>query len=278
MAAHIGSRHDDSKEVEGSRPPDRAAARAARAQTLRSCHDGGSVQGEADWRHGSGPEAEAQRVAAASHRWPDGGRAAYSSARPFFHADPNGRASTRLGQRSAWPLCHRARARARRHGHRLARAGPPLRPPGRTQGAPPGAGGLARRPSGSSARSCSPPGCSIRTSSRSTTRARSRRRRPGPILWFTMPYIEGESLRERLRREGRASAARTRCRITREVARGLHYAHEHGVVHRDVKPENILLTGGRQHAGGGLRDRPADRRAAGGSSPAPASSSARRRT
>lgn len=62
-----------------------------------------------------------------------------------------------------------------------------------------------------------------------------------PILWFTMPWIEGESLRERLRREGPLPTAEA-VRIAREVARGLQYAHDHGVVHRDVKPENILLT------------------------------------
>ena len=62
-----------------------------------------------------------------------------------------------------------------------------------------------------------------------------------PILWFTMPWIDGESLRDRLRREGRVSPAEA-VRIAREVARGLQYAHEQGVIHRDVKPENILLT------------------------------------
>ncbi len=65
---------------------------------------------------------------------------------------------------------------------------------------------------------------------------------PGePILWFTMPYIEGESLRDRLRREGRLGGEEALA-VAREVARGLQYAHEHGVIHRDVKPENILLT------------------------------------
>ncbi len=62
-----------------------------------------------------------------------------------------------------------------------------------------------------------------------------------PILWFTMPYIDGESLRERLRREGPLRPPEA-IRIAREVSRALQYAHDHGVIHRDVKPENILLT------------------------------------
>ena len=62
-------------------------------------------------------------------------------------------------------------------------------------------------------------------------------------LWFTMPFVEGESLRERLRREGPLPLDDA-LRIAREVAEGLDYAHRHGVVHRDVKPENILLSDG----------------------------------
>ena len=62
----------------------------------------------------------------------------------------------------------------------------------------------------------------------------------GRQLWFTMPYVEGESLRDRLRREHRLCVADT-LRIVSEACRGLEYAHQHGVVHRDVKPENILL-------------------------------------
>jgi eukaryotic-like serine/threonine-protein kinase len=61
-------------------------------------------------------------------------------------------------------------------------------------------------------------------------------------LWFTMPFVEGESLRDRLRRE-RQLPADDALRIATEAARALDYAHQHGVVHRDIKPENILLTG-----------------------------------
>jgi serine/threonine-protein kinase len=63
----------------------------------------------------------------------------------------------------------------------------------------------------------------------------------GQRLWFTMPFVEGESLRDRLRRE-RQLPIDAACRIAREAAQALHYAHRHGVVHRDIKPENILLT------------------------------------
>ncbi len=60
-------------------------------------------------------------------------------------------------------------------------------------------------------------------------------------LWFTMPYVEGESLRDRLRRE-RQLGVEDALRITREAAAALDYAHRHGIIHRDIKPENILLT------------------------------------
>ena len=61
-------------------------------------------------------------------------------------------------------------------------------------------------------------------------------------LWFTMPFVAGESLRDRLRREGQLPIADA-VRITRQISDALDYAHKHGVVHRDIKPENILLTG-----------------------------------
>jgi serine/threonine-protein kinase len=60
-------------------------------------------------------------------------------------------------------------------------------------------------------------------------------------LWYTMPYVDGESLRDRLRRECQL-AVQDALRLTRETAQALQYAHEHGVVHRDIKPENLLLT------------------------------------
>ncbi len=62
-------------------------------------------------------------------------------------------------------------------------------------------------------------------------------------LWFTMPFVEGETLRERLARE-KQLPVEDAVRIAREAADALDYAHRHGVVHRDIKPENILLSEG----------------------------------
>jgi serine/threonine-protein kinase len=62
-------------------------------------------------------------------------------------------------------------------------------------------------------------------------------------LWFTMPFVEGESLRDRLDREG-ALPVSDAVRICREAALALDFAHKRGVVHRDIKPENILLIDG----------------------------------
>ena len=65
----------------------------------------------------------------------------------------------------------------------------------------------------------------------------------GNILFYTMPFIEGESLRGRLQRSGELRV-QDAVRLGRELADALAYAHERGVVHRDLKPENILLTRG----------------------------------
>lgn len=62
-------------------------------------------------------------------------------------------------------------------------------------------------------------------------------------LYYVMPLVEGESLRDRLEREGQLPIEDA-LQIGREVAEALAYAHGHGVVHRDIKPDNILLSGG----------------------------------
>ena len=59
-------------------------------------------------------------------------------------------------------------------------------------------------------------------------------------LFYVMPYIAGESLRERLRRDTRLSVEDT-LRLARELAEALRYAHQRAIIHRDIKPENILL-------------------------------------
>ena len=59
-----------------------------------------------------------------------------------------------------------------------------------------------------------------------------------------MPFVEGESLRDRLDREKQLPIDDA-VRIATEVAGALDYAHRHGVIHRDIKPENILLHDGR---------------------------------
>ncbi len=62
-------------------------------------------------------------------------------------------------------------------------------------------------------------------------------------LYYVMPYVEGESLQARIRREGQIPAEEA-CRLAREVAEALAYAHEQGIIHRDIKPANILLNAG----------------------------------
>jgi serine/threonine-protein kinase len=61
-------------------------------------------------------------------------------------------------------------------------------------------------------------------------------------LFYVMPYVDGETLRQRLRREGRLPVGDA-LRVLQEVLDALAYAHQAGIVHRDIKPENIMLTG-----------------------------------
>jgi serine/threonine-protein kinase len=62
------------------------------------------------------------------------------------------------------------------------------------------------------------------------------------LLWYTMPVVDGESLRQRLKRDGPLPLEEA-VRIGGSVAEALDFAHSHGVIHRDIKPENILLFG-----------------------------------
>jgi serine/threonine-protein kinase len=63
------------------------------------------------------------------------------------------------------------------------------------------------------------------------------------FLFYVMPYVEGETLRERMNREGQLPLDDA-LQITKEVATALSYAHSHDVIHRDIKPENVLLSAG----------------------------------
>ena len=65
----------------------------------------------------------------------------------------------------------------------------------------------------------------------------------GGLLYYVMPFAEGESLRQRLAREQQLPLDAA-LQITREIGSALQYAHEHGVIHRDIKPENVVLSGG----------------------------------
>jgi tRNA A-37 threonylcarbamoyl transferase component Bud32 len=62
-------------------------------------------------------------------------------------------------------------------------------------------------------------------------------------LYYVMPFVSGESLRERLTREGQLPIEEA-VQFGREIADALQYAHDHGVIHRDIKPENVLLEAG----------------------------------
>jgi serine/threonine-protein kinase len=68
------------------------------------------------------------------------------------------------------------------------------------------------------------------------------------LLWYVMPFVEGETLRARLARDGRLPLEES-IRLVHEIADALEHAHRRGVVHRDIKPENVLLAGATGDAG-----------------------------
>ncbi|NIP82283.1 MAG: protein kinase, partial [Gemmatimonadetes bacterium] len=137
-------------------------------------------------------------------------------------------------RRPGRPLRHRARARRGRHGDRVPGAGPEAQPPGRHQG--PQAGASAER---------------FLKEIETTANLQHPHILPlfdsgeaDGFLYYVMPYVEGETLRDRLDRETQLGVDEA-VGIAADVADALDYAHRQGVIHRDIKPANILLQDGR---------------------------------
>ena len=81
----------------------------------------------------------------------------------------------------------------------------------------------------------------------------------GPVPYIVMEYVDGETLRDLLRREGPLVPKRA-MEIVADICAALDFSHRHGIVHRDIKPANVMLTRGRRGQGDGLRHRPGGRR------------------
>ena len=110
------------------------------------------------------------------------------------------------------------------------------RPRGRDQGAAPRAGRQPRPRAVPARDQDRRAAATTRTSCRCTTRAR-----PASLLYYVMPYVEGESLRAAAGPRAAAAARGRRATSRRAVAAALDYAHRQQVVHRDIKPENVML-------------------------------------
>ena len=132
--------------------------------------------------------------------------------------------------------------RLRRHGRRLLRGGHAPRPADRDQAAAPAVrAGHASSSSASAARRPRPPACSTRTSSASTTAASSTA--PTTSRWSS---ARARSLKELIAREAPLDPTRA-IAITKQILVAARFAHRRGVIHRDLKPQNVIIDAERRH-------------------------------